>query len=134
MGIASILRRRGGEIPLVAPTAAIATVVVILSSRRLGAVLVTDAGQVLGIVSERDIIHSLATVGAASLEMTAGQLMTRALRTATPDTSLPEAMRIMAEGRFRHLPVFDSGTLCGLVSLSDVAEARALEESGARAA
>ena len=134
MGIASILRRRGGEIPLVAPTASIAAVVGILSSRRLGAVLVTDAGQVLGIVSERDIIHSLATVGAPSLEMTAGQLMTRALRTATPDTSLTEAMRVMAEGRFRHLPVFDGGTLCGLVSLSDVAEARALEESGARAA
>jgi CBS domain-containing protein len=134
MGIASILRRRGGEIPLVAPTASIAAVVGILSSRRLGAVLVTDAGQVLGIVSERDIIHSLATVGAPSLEMTAGQLMTRALRTATPDTSLTEAMRVMAEGRFRHLPVFDGSTLCGLVSLSDVAEARALEESGVRAA
>ncbi len=134
MDIASILRRRGGAIPLVAPTASVATVVGILSSRRLGAVLVTDAGQVLGIVSERDIIHSLATVGAPSLEMTAGQLMTRALCTATPDTSLTEAMRIMAEGRFRHLPVFDGATLCGLISLSDVAEARALEESGALAA
>ena len=131
MTIASILRRRGAESPIVAPTATIEAVVGTLAGRRLGAVLVADGGQVLGIVSERDIIHSLATVGATTLEMTAGQLMTRALRTATPDTSLAEAMRIMAAGRFRHLPVFEGGDLRGLISLSDVAEARALQEKDA---
>jgi CBS domain-containing protein len=130
MTIASILRRHGARPSTVPPTATIAEVARLLAARRAGAVLVAELEaarreQVLGIVSERDIVRSLASVGAATLEMTAGQLMTRALRTATPETGLDEAMHLMTAGRFRHLPVFEQGMLVGLVSLSDVAETRA---------
>ena len=65
------------------------------------------ADQLLGIVSERDIVRSLSANGVRTLEMTAGQLMTRALQIATPDTTVGEAMHMMTEGRFRHLPVVD---------------------------
>ena len=130
MTIASILRRQGRRASTVPPTATAAELARILTDRRAGAVLVAEREparreQVLGIVSERDIVRSLANVGAATLEMTAGQLMTRALRTAAPETTLDEAMQLMTVGRFRHLPVFEEGTLVGLVSLSDVVETRA---------
>jgi CBS domain-containing protein len=130
MTIASILRRQGRRANTVPPTATAADLARVLTDRRAGAVLVAEREparreQVLGIVSERDIVRSLANVGAATLEMTAGQLMTRALRTAAPETTLDEAMQLMTAGRFRHLPVFAEGTLVGLVSLSDVVEARA---------
>ncbi|MDE2583428.1 MAG: CBS domain-containing protein [Rhodospirillales bacterium] len=136
MSIASILRRRGTMACTVPPTASITEVARLLAERRSGAVLVAEReparrDQVLGIVSERDIVRSLAKVGAATLEMTAGQLMTRALRTAEPATTLHEAMGLMTAGRFRHLPVFEHGTLVGLVSLSEVVEILAREPMAA---
>jgi len=86
------------------------------------------AEQMLGIVSERDIVRSLAANGARTLEMTAGQLMTRAVQVARPDTTVDQAMQMMTAGRFRHLPVLDHDTLIGLISIGDVVKARILEQ------
>ena len=82
----------------------------------------------LGIVSERDIVRALANNGATTLSMTAGQLMTRALTTATPATTVNQAMTLMTAGRFRHLPVLDHGRLVGIVSIGDVVKSRILQQ------
>jgi CBS domain-containing protein len=93
----------------------------VLCEHRIGAVLVIDeSGQLLGIVSERDIVRCLVANGAGGLDMTAGQLMTKALKFAHPGTTESEAMELMTAGRFRHLPVMDHGDLVGLVSIGDV--------------
>lgn len=129
MTVAAILKHKGHEVAAVAPTATIAEVAALLSARRFGAVPVRDAaGQLLGIVSERDIVHSLANNGATTLEMTAGQLMTRALTTATPATTVLEAMAMMTAGRFRHLPVLEGGRLVGIISIGDVVKSRILQQ------
>lgn len=127
--VAAILKHKGYEITAADPTARIADVTEILATRRIGAVLVLDrAEQLLGIVSERDIVRSLAQNGARTLEMTAGQLMTRALQIARPDTTVSEAMAMMTAGRFRHLPVIEHGVLVGLISIGDVVKARIMEQ------
>ena len=127
--VAAILRHKGYQVVTVAPTAKIAEVAQILADKRIGAMLVRDsADQLLGIVSERDIVRSLAANGARTLEMTAGQLMTRALRTATPRSTVAEAMREMTAGRFRHMPVLDDGLLVGVISIGDVVKARIMEQ------
>ena len=106
--IAAILKHKGYQVTAMEPTATIAHVSNILSERRIGAVLVMDrAEQLLEIVSERDIVRYLAANGARTLEMTAGQLMTRALKVAHPETTVAEAMQMMTVGRFRHMPVMD---------------------------
>jgi CBS domain-containing protein len=129
MHVAAILKHKGYEVAAVDPTLKIAEVVDVLANRRIGAVLVIDtATQLLGIVSERDIVHSLSANGAQTLDMTAGQLMTRALRTATPHTTVHEAMTMMTAGRFRHLPVMDDGRLIGVISIGDVVKARIMEQ------
>lgn len=129
MTVAAILRHKGYEIASIPPTATIAEVARTLSQRRIGALLVMDsADQLLGIVSERDVVASLAANGATTLEMTAGQLMTRTLKTATPRTTVAEAMEMMTAGRFRHLPVVENGALVGLVSIGDVVKARILQQ------
>jgi len=84
--------------------------------------------QMLGIVSERDIVRALAANGARTLEMTAGQLMTRTVQLAHPDTTVEQAMQMMTAGRFRHLPVVDHGTLIGLISIGDVVKARIMSQ------
>src|SRR3954453_13173794 len=83
--VAAILKHKGCQVTTVEPTLPIAGVVTVLSDHRIGAALVGDrAGQLLGIVSERDIARCLAANGAGTLEMPAGQLMTRALQVANP--------------------------------------------------
>lgn len=129
MTVAAILKHKGFQITAVDPTATIAHVAEVLAERRIGAVLVLDrAEQLLGIVSERDIVRSLAANGARTLEMTAGQLMTRALQVAHPEMSETEVMTMMTAGRFRHLPVMDHGVLVGLISIGDVVKARIMQQ------
>ncbi len=129
MTIAAILKHKGYDIASVNPTATIAQVAAILSERRIGAVLIMDvADQLLGIVSERDIVHSLAANGAATLGMSAGQLMTRALHTVTPQTTEVEAMTVMTASRVRHLPVLENGALIGMISIGDVVKARIMQQ------
>jgi len=130
MTVAAILKHKGHQVTTVVPTASIAEVAAVLATHRIGAVLVMDrAEQLLGIVSERDIVRSLAANGGHTLEMTAGQLMTRALQIASPDTTVEEAMHMMTEGRFRHLPVIDHGRVAGLISIGDVVKARIMQQA-----
>jgi len=132
--IAAILRHKdhalgGHAVASVGPDVSIADVARELTEKRIGAVLVRDAGpQILGILSERDIVRSLAQHGAAALGMKAAELMTRSLRTATPQTTVAEAMAMMTAGRFRHIPVLEDGRLVGLVSIGDVVKSRIMEQ------
>ena len=129
MTVAAILRHKGTRVVSVEPADTIARVATSLSENRIGAVLVIDrADQLLGILSERDIVRCLAANGARTLEMTAGQLMTRALHVAHPETTVAEAMTMMTIGRFRHMPVLDDGRLIGLVSIGDVVKARIMQQ------
>lgn len=129
MTVAAILKHKGHEVISVGPIATIAEVARTLTDRRIGAVLVLDAEeQLLGIVSERDVVHSLAANGIRTLEMTAGQLMTRVVRTVTPRTSVIEAMTIMTASRIRHLPVVEHDILLGMVSIGDVVKARIMQQ------
>jgi CBS domain-containing protein len=127
--VAAILKHKGYQVSTVEPTAVVSEVAALLSERRIGAALVMDvAEQILGIVSERDIVRALAANGARTLEMTAGQLMTRAVQVARPETTVNEAMQMMTAGRFRHLPVIDHDTLIGLISIGDVVKARIMQQ------
>jgi CBS domain-containing protein len=127
--VAAILKHKGYHVSTVDPNMHVADVAALLAERRIGAVLVMDeAEQMLGIVSERDIVRCLAANGARTLEMTAGQLMTRAVQVAHPDTTVDQAMQIMTAGRFRHLPVIDHDTLIGIISIGDVVKARIMQQ------
>jgi CBS domain-containing protein len=129
MTIAAILKHKGNSVITIDPTATVPDIAARLSEHRIGAVLVIDrAEQVLGIVSERDIVRSVATNGARTLEMTAGQLMTRTVHTAHPDMTVEEAMRKMTIGRMRHLPVLQNGAIVGMVSIGDVVKSRIMQQ------
>ncbi len=127
--VAAILKHKGYQVSTVDPDARVSEIAQVLTDQRIGAVLALDSAEVmLGIVSERDIVRSLAANGARTLEMTAGQLMTRAVQVAHPDTTVEQAMQIMTKGRFRHLPVLDRDTLIGLISIGDVVKARIMSQ------
>jgi CBS domain-containing protein len=125
MTVAAILKDKGFKVTAVAPHDTVAAVVAILAEARIGAVLVIDeTAHLQGILSERDVVRALARHGAAALALPASELMTRDITTATPNTTVAEAMATMTCGRFRHLPVIDRGELVGLISIGDVVKAR----------
>ena len=129
MTVAAILKHKGHDVDSVHPDLTVADVAQLLTRHRIGAVLVQDAArQLLGILSERDIVHAIAAHGAHALSMTAAQLMTRDVKTATPHTTVPEATALMTAGRFRHLPVLEGGAVIGIVSIGDVVKARMLQQ------
>jgi CBS domain-containing protein len=130
MTVAAILKHKGAEVTSVEPTALVSEVAQTLADHRIGAVLVMDrASQLLGIVSERDIVRSLATHGAGTLRMTAGQLMTRVLFTVPPEATVIEAMQVMTDSRVRHLPVLQNDKLVGMISIGDVVKARITQQA-----
>lgn len=125
MTVASILRTKGNTIISVLPDTPLMELVATIASRRIGAVLVLDeAGDLAGIVSERDVVKALATKGPDLQTVHARDVMTTNVTTVTPDVSINEAMDLMDRGYFRHLPVVDQGTLVGIVSVRDVVRAR----------
>ncbi len=129
MFVSDILSEKGGLVYTVTPGTTVGQVSRQLSTRRIGSVLIVDRlDRVIGIVSERDIVHALATHGTAALELEAAQVMTRNVVTCDPDDSIDHVMEAMTRGRFRHLPVVRRGELLGLVSIGDVVKAR-LEEA-----
>jgi CBS domain-containing protein len=125
MTIAAILRHKGHDVADIPPGARVSDIAASLTEKRIGAILVRDAaGQLLGIVSERDIVRGLARYGSDCLTMTAAQLMTSVLHTVSPTTTVAEAMALMTHSRVRHLPVLEDGKLVGLISIGDVVKTR----------
>ncbi len=126
MTVGAVLKSKaGGGVVSVEPSATILEIAEIISSRRIGAVLVlTESGGVAGIVSERDVVKALAARREAVLGMRADDLMTRNVTTATSSTTVVEAMNIMDAGYFRHLPVVNNGKLEGIISIRDLVKYR----------
>lgn len=129
MPIRRILRAKGSEVVTVKMFAKVGYIANLLAERRIGVVLVVDeASELVGILSERDLVHGMARRGASVLDMTARNLMTGVRSAASYSTSLLDAMRIMTEQHIRHLPVIESGKLVGLVSIGDIVKARLDEQ------
>jgi CBS domain-containing protein len=125
MTVAAILKHKGSDVVSIAAETSVAELVRLLAERRIGAVPVLDnMGQLLGIISERDVVSSLAAKGAGVLDMPASAFMTRTPHTGTPATTVQQAMEIMTDGRFRHLPIVEENRLVGMVSIGDVVKAR----------
>jgi CBS domain-containing protein len=127
MNVAAILKAKGTEVVTIDPAATLGQVTTLLSERRIGAVVVMQDRKVLGIVSERDVIRSIARIGAAALTMPVREAMTSRIVTCSLNDSIDELMDSMTAGRFRHLPVIESGELVGIVSIGDVVKNRIAE-------
>jgi CBS domain-containing protein len=127
MLVGQILSAKGSAVVSTRPDATIAEVAGLLRRKRIGAVVVMEAGTLCGIISERDLARGLADHGVELLEMKVGQLMTRDVVTCTPEAGIDHMMQLMTEGRFRHLPVLRDGEIIGIISIGDVVKHRLSE-------
>jgi CBS domain-containing protein len=97
----------------------------LMCDHRVGSLLVqSDDGELLGILTERDILRFCSSRPDNLSESLIEEVMTRDLIIATPDFSVEEALSLMTEQRFRHLPVIEGGRAVGIVSIGDLVKAR----------
>ena len=121
MQVSEILESKGDRVIAIEPDANVHSVAGTLQQEGIGALLVRgDDGKMLGIISERDIVHSIAEEGPEALNKSAADLMSRSLVTCQPESSTEELMEQMLSERIRHLPVYQHDELVGIVSIVDV--------------
>ena len=120
MKIGDVLKRKGSGVVTMRSDSTIDTVVRRMRLERIGAVIISPDGKsVIGILSERDILHALAEHGTALLALKAEDLMTREVVTCSREDTLQSVMVKMTQRRIRHLPVVEQGQLAGIVSIGD---------------
>ncbi|MER2266926.1 CBS domain-containing protein [Methylobacterium oxalidis] len=125
MTVAHILAEKGSSVITVQPERTLDDAIHLLADNSVGALVVCDPeGHVAGILSERDIMHALANQGASALNARISSHMTTEVATCRRETTNGEIMQLMTDGRFRHMPVCESGKLVGLVSIGDVVKRR----------
>lgn len=129
MLVQQILASKGDSgVITVAPGSTVLEVAELLSSRRIGAVIVSADGKVAkGIVSERDIVRELGRRGTACLDDKVESLMTAKIISCTRAEGTDAVLGRMTDGRFRHMPVIEDGQMVGLISIGDVVKARLME-------
>ena len=126
--VSAVLKLKGHTVVTVAPHHAVAAVVKLLTQNRIGAVpVMSESGELVGIVSERDIIRAISEHAEAALTLRVEQLMTRNVKTCSSEDRLIDLMQVMTLQRIRHVPVVENGALHGIVSIGDVVKQR-LEE------
>ena len=129
MYVSEILKTKGTDVTTTAPAETVAATARLLNVKRIGALLVRDAkDNVIGVISERDIIRGIAVHGERALDMQVRELMTSEVISCKPGDTISEVMKTMTVRRFRHLPVIDGGELKGFISIGDVVKYR-LEET-----
>jgi CBS domain-containing protein len=112
----------------IAPGLSVAEAATELSQKRIGCLVVSaDGARVDGILSERDIVREIGRRGAICLAEPVSALMTRTIITCDKSETADQVLQKMTDGRFRHLPVVEGGTLAGLISIGDVVKARLAE-------
>jgi CBS domain-containing protein len=125
MTVKSILSDKGYDVVTLRPDVTVHDAVATLAKYRIGAIVVTDEQSVIkGIISERDIVRTLAEDGSASLAHPVSALMTANVKVCSENHTINDVMEIMTRGRFRHLPVERDGKLIGVISIGDVVKRR----------
>ncbi|MCV6596234.1 MAG: CBS domain-containing protein [Mangrovicoccus sp.] len=123
-----VLAEKGDTVHSVSPADTLQTAIAQLKAHKIGAILVIEAGKLIGILSERDVVRQLADHAAAALEQPVSAVMTPEPQTCGPSDPLIRIMKRMTDGGFRHMPVADvSGNLLGMISVRDVVAYRLRE-------
>jgi CBS domain-containing protein len=124
MKVSTILATKGNKLVTIAPQQPVEEAVALFTKHNIGAVIVlNDAGDLVGILSERDVVRQLNHQDDL-LSQPVQSMMTAKVITCLPQDDLMSVAHVMTERRFRHLPVVEKGTLLGMISIGDVLKAQ----------
>ncbi len=118
--VSSILSSKGSQIWSVKPDITVFEAISTMAEKNVGALLVMDAGKLLGVISERDYTRKVALKGRSSRDTTVREILSAHVISATPKQTIEDCMRLMTENRVRHLPIVEGDTVVGIVSIGDL--------------
>ena len=128
MTVATILNKKGHGIISVIEDQTVLEALNVLAEHHIGAVLVmTDTGEMAGVLSERDVVRALPFAKGKLREQKVSSIMTRDVITCKEGQSIGEVMSIMTKNKIRHLPVVTKGKLVGIITIGDVVKERITE-------
>ena len=118
--VALLLKQKGSDVYSIRPDVTVYEALVLMAEKDIGALVVMDGTELVGIFSERDYVRKVILKGHSSKELQVRDIMTRPALTVSRGTSVDECMRIITSERCRHLAVAEEGRVVGVVSIGDV--------------
>lgn len=125
--LSQILKEKGNKIYSAAPETNVLECAKMLKDLKIGALMVLDQNKVVGIISERDLVHEIMAHEKDAAQIKAKEIMSHELLTVNPNMTVQEAMKLVTEHRCRHLPVMEDSQLVGLISIGDLTKAVMME-------
>jgi CBS domain-containing protein len=127
--LSEILDEKGTEVLRIDAGASVFEAVKRMVEANVGSLLVTEEGEITGIVTERDYLRRVALEGRTDKETAVREIMSSPLIVVTLQTTIDESMALMTDRRIRHLPVVDGGEVVGVVSIGDVVKFKSMQQS-----
>ena len=127
--VSQLLQVKGSQIFSVAPRDSVLRAIEIMATRHVGALLVMTEGTLLGIISERDYARKIILKNRSSRDTPVSDIMSSPAVSVSLDDTVHHCMQLMTEGRFRHLPVVETGRVVGILSIGDLVKAVIQEQS-----
>jgi CBS domain-containing protein len=127
--VSEILGDKGRDVLKIDAGASVFEAVEQMVAANVGSLLVTDGGDIVGIVTERDYLRRVTLEGRTDRDTAVGEIMTAPLVVVNPDTSIDECMAVMTDRRIRHVPVVEEGDVIGIVSIGDVVKFKSKQQS-----
>jgi len=127
MLVSQILKGKGDLVFTASPAETVAAAAALLHARKVGAMVVLERGDVVGILSERDLVRVVAELGESGLSRPISECMTRNVVFAEPHESVDALLERMSDRKIRHLPVCDDGRLVGIISIGDLVKSKIAE-------
>jgi CBS domain-containing protein len=127
--LSGILDEKGRDVLQIDADASVFEAVKRMVEANVGSLLVTESGEITGIVTERDYLRRAALEGRPDKETAVREIMSSPLLVVTPETTVDECMALMTDRRIRHVPVVDGGEVVGIVSIGDVVRFKSKQQS-----
>jgi CBS domain-containing protein len=127
--LSEILGEKGNSVLQIEGDASVLEAVRQMVEANVGSLLVTENGEVTGIVTERDYLRRVTLEGRTDRDTTVREIISSPLIVATPQTTVDECMALMTDRRIRHVPVIDEGTVVGIVSIGDLVKFNSRQQS-----
>ena len=120
MLVSEILKKKSRSVVTAFPNTTVENAVATFKEKKIGALVVCRPdGEIIGMVTERDVLHSQAELGSATMELKVEEIMSR-VHTCIPDDDLKGVKQVMTFKHVRHVPVVVEGELLGMISIGDI--------------